>query len=159
SSPGSSRFERPSRYTRPVRDTAPAPGQSADRRAQSAPRRSRRPLGAWIDAWSRRLRDVRVVDALHIGKREAGLRSIVGAARIGGARRRREWQAVASQIAEAMALEEQLATALFDDLRLELRRGLARAVEGRQADVRRARRVDGGNRSREIAGRRLRLGD
>src|SRR5206468_7090092 len=93
--------------------------------------------------WSRGLRDVGIVDALHIRQREARLRPVVPtAARERTARGRNHRQAIAAQVAQAVPLEEELTPAVFDQLILHLLRRLPARRRGRQTGARGSRGVD-----------------
>jgi hypothetical protein len=59
----------------------------------------------------------RIVDALNVRKREAGLRSVNSAGGIGTASGRQDRKTEMMDVSQTMALEEELAPSLLDDLR------------------------------------------
>ena len=82
-----------------------------------------------IREWLLGLRDVWIVDLLDVGQREAGLRSVgTAAGGVGRSRCRLDREVVTTQVAEAVAFEEQLTTTILDELGEYLRRRLTSRV-------------------------------
>src|SRR5436190_7660816 len=105
------------------------------------------------------MRDRRIVIAFDVGEREAELNARIVAVRAAILERRalhrRRLQVVANEVTESLTLEEELATTLFDDLRLYLR---LRSSRKRWNASPRVQRVDDGERRCRVAGSVVRFG-
>src|SRR5207244_2988812 len=104
------------------------------------------------------VRDVGVVVTLHRRQREAALVAVDAASGERRADRWDQWEIEPAYVAQALALKEQLAPALFADLRQDLGTGLSGAVVGRNAR-RGVQGVDDRDRAVAIAGHYVGLGD
>src|SRR5205085_3865905 len=92
--------------------------------------------------------DRRVVDALDVGEGEAALVSVLATRGIGSPSGRLNGQTEMVNVPQPMALEEELAASLLDDLGDDLCRRLAGRAVLRHSSVRIPRVVDGGRRAR-----------
>src|SRR5206468_2262295 len=107
----------------------------------------------WNDA---SLRKIRVVLLLHVGEREARLRAVGAAARVGGAGRRVQRDAEPDHVAQVLPFEEQLAAPLVVERRLY---GVTVSAREHALAAPRAKIGDDAVRPDEVPGCEVRFGD